>query len=147
MPQIEVMEHSICQVNYTGTHLDCMSQGSSSPVSNSESVPPNILLKPQEEPLVDIAGKYLFKIKEENGFTQTSIQRVAQATSELFSAACRRLKRRIDETLEDAGIEELPALETTFEDFIFPFEDLKTTWMLTEFQKQSLPYVVERGLY
>ena len=110
-----------------------MSKGSSSPVSNSELVSPNILLKPQEESPVNIARKYLFKIKEENRLTQTSVQRVAQETSDLLRVACRRLKRRIEETLEDAGIKELPALEATFEDFLFLFKDLKTTWMLTRF--------------
>lgn len=91
---------------------------------------------------MDITGKYLFKIKEENRLMQTTIQRVAQGTSDLFSVACRRLKRRVDETIEDADIDEVLRLDATFADFVHPFEDLKTMWMLTEFPNYSLPYVV-----
>lgn len=81
----------------------------------------------EEETLGDIMGKFLFKIKEQNRLTQTSTQRVAQATSDLFSVACRRLKGRVKETLEDAGVKQVPGLEAAFADFLFPFEDLKTT--------------------
>ncbi|KAK2562634.1 hypothetical protein P5673_014324 [Acropora cervicornis] len=72
-------------------------------------------------------GKYLFKIKEQNRLTQTFTQRFGEAKSDLFGVACRRLKRRVEETLDDAGIEQVPGLEAAFADFLFPFEDLKTT--------------------
>ena len=48
----------------------------------------------------------------------------------------------MEETVDDAGIKQVPGLEAAFADFLFLFEELKTTWMLTEFQKHSLPYVV-----
>lgn len=90
----------------------------------------------------DIAGKYLLKIKEENRLTQTTIQKVAQATSELFSVACRRLKRKVDEALNDANIEELPGIEDAFEEVIAPFQQLDAKWMLPEFTRDKLPYIV-----
>lgn len=95
-----------------------------------------------EEPLTDIAGKYLVKIKEENRLTQTTMERVAQATSDLFQVTLRKLKRKVEETLKDANIDELPGLEDTFEEFNNPFEELQTKWMLREFTREKLPYVV-----
>ena len=82
------------------------------------------------------------KIKEENRLTQATIQRVALATSDLFSVACRRLKRKVEETLRHANIDELPGLEAAFEDFTSPSEQLQTKWMLAEFRREKLPYVV-----
>ncbi|KAL9963157.1 hypothetical protein ACROYT_G032332 [Oculina patagonica] len=77
-----------------------------------------------KESLTDIAGKYLLKVKEENRLTQTTTQKIAEATSELFSVACRRLKRKVEETLKDANVEQLPGIEDAFEEIAAPFEQL-----------------------
>ena len=62
---------------------------------------------PLEELLTDLTAKYLFKIKEENRLTQSTIQKIAMCTADLFSVACRRLKRKVDQSLEDANIEDV----------------------------------------
>ena len=95
-----------------------------------------------EEPLIDLTGKYLLKIKEENRLTQTTIKKVALATSELFSVTCRRLKRKVEQILEDANIEEVPGLDAVFDEFISPFEDFQTAWMMSQFQRNEMSYVV-----
>lgn len=93
-------------------------------------------------PLADITGKYLLKVKEENRLTQTTIQNIAKATSELFSVACNRLKRKVKETLKDANVETMPGIKAAFEEVISPFEDLDAKWMFPEFTRDKLPYVV-----
>lgn len=96
-----------------------------------------------EEPLTDLTAKYLFKIKEENRLTQSTVQKIAMCTADLFSVACRRLKRKVDQSLEDANIEDLPGLDAVFEEFIYPFEDLQTICMTSQFQRHEfLSYVV-----
>ena len=94
-----------------------------------------------DEPLTNLTGRYLLKIKEENRLTQTTTQRVAQATSDLFSATFRRLKRKIEQTLENADIKEVPGLEAVFDEYMFPYEDLQTKWMTGEFQRDKMSYV------
>ena len=95
-----------------------------------------------EGPLVDIMAKYLLKVKEENRLTQTTVEKIAKATSELFSVACRRLQRKVDETLKDANMEKLPGIDAAFEEVTAPFEQLDSKWMLPEFTRKKLPYVV-----
>ena len=64
-------------------------------------------------------------------------------TADLFSVACRRLKRKVDQSLEDANIEDVPGLDAVFEEFIYPFEDLQTICMTSQFQRHEfLSYVV-----
>lgn len=99
-----------------------------------------------EEPLAHIAGKYILKIKEENRLTQSTMQKVAQATSDLFSVACRRLKRKVEEALDDANLEKLPGIDDAFEEVITPFEQLNAKWMLAEFTRDKLPYVVHGNI-
>ncbi|KAK2555253.1 hypothetical protein P5673_023237, partial [Acropora cervicornis] len=95
-----------------------------------------------EKPLTDLTAKYLFKIKEENRLTQSTVQKIAMCTADLFSVSCRRLKRNIDQSLEDANIEDVPGLDAVFEEFIYPFEDLQTICMTTQFQRHEfLSYV------
>ena len=94
-----------------------------------------------DEPLTNLTGRYLLKIKEENRLTQTTTQRVAQATSDLFSATFRRLKRKIEQTLENADIKEVPGLEAVFDESMFPYEDLQTKWITGEFQRDKMSYV------
>lgn len=95
-----------------------------------------------EEPLVNITGKYLLKVKEENRLTQTTVQNIAKATSELFLVACRRLKQKIEETLKDENAKRFPEIEAAFEDVTSPFEQLNAKWMFPEFTRDKLPYVV-----
>ena len=126
---------------------DSVPQDANSPLSdgNSESTSSEICLPNQthsEEPLADIAGKYVLKIKEENRLTQSTMKKVAQATSDLFGVACRRLKRKVEEALNDANIEELPGIDAAFEEVVAPFEQLDAKWMLAEFTRDKLPYVV-----
>lgn len=95
-----------------------------------------------EEPLVNITGKYLLKVKEENRLTQTTVQNIAKATSELFLVACNRLKQKIEETLKDENAKRFPEIEAAFEDVTSPFEQLNAKWMFPEFTRDKLPYVV-----
>lgn len=100
-----------------------------------------------QESLTDIAGKYLLKVKEENRLTQTTTQKIAEATSQLFYVACRRLKQKVEETLKDANVERLPGIEDAFEEIAAPFEQLDAKWMLPEFSRKKLPYVVCSTFY
>lgn len=70
------------------------------------------------------------------------MQKVAQATSDLFSVACTRLKRKVDEALNEANIEQLPGFDALFEEVMTPFQQLHAKWMLPEFSPNKLPYVV-----
>ena len=70
------------------------------------------------------------------------MQKVAQATSDLFSVACTRLKQKVDEALNKANIEQLPGIDAAFEEVMTPFEQLHAKWMLPEFTRDKLPYVV-----
>ena len=94
-----------------------------------------------DEPLANLTGRYLLKIKEENRLTQTTTQRVAHSSSDLFSATFRRLKRKIEQTLENADIKGVPGLEAVFDELMFPYEDLQTKWMTGEFQQEKMSYV------
>lgn len=93
------------------------------------------------EPLVNITGKYLLKVEEENRLTQTTVQNIAKATSEIFRFACSRLKRKI-EKLKNKNAERFPGIEAAFEDVASAFERLNAKWMFPEFTRGKLPYVV-----
>ncbi|XP_031549051.1 uncharacterized protein LOC116286639 [Actinia tenebrosa] len=88
-----------------------------------------------------MTGKYLFKIREENRLPQVSVQKVAQATSELLTVAMKGLKRKVDEILTDHNVGQLHEIDEAFEDCVTPFQHLKTTWMLSQFQDKMDSYV------
>ena len=142
-PGLDTVNNSSLEIDLQGE-----SQGPHSPLldtnfERNSSLAINLLNQTHsEEPLTNLTGRYLLKIKEENRLTQTTTQRVAQATSDLFSATFRRLKRKIEQTLENADIKEVPGLEAVFDEFIFPYEDLQTKWMTGEFQRDKMSYVV-----
>ena len=126
-------------------YWDSIPEDANFPLSDDESTYSEISPPSQthsEEPLANIAGKYIQKIKEENRLTQSTMQKVSQATSGLFSVACTRLKQKVDEALNKANIEQLPGIDAAFEEVMTPFEQLHAKWMLPEFTRDKLPYVV-----
>ena len=141
-PGLDTVNNSSLEIDLQGE-----SQGPHSPLldtnfERNSSLAINLLNQTHsEEPLTNLTGRYLLKIKE-NRLPPTITQKVAQATPDLFSATFRRLKRKIEQTLENADIKEVPGLGAVFDEFIFPYEDLQTKWMTGEFQRDKMSYVV-----
>lgn len=91
-----------------------------------------------DEPLTNLTGRYLLKNqRRKQAHPNHNTKSCTVFIRFLFSATL----RKIEQTLENADIKEVPGLEAVFDEYMFPYEDLQTKWMTGEFQRDKMSYV------
>ena len=142
-PGLDTVNNSSLEIDLQGE-----SQGPHSPLldtnyERNSSLAINLLNQTHsDEPLTNLTGRHLLKSERRKQAHPNHNTKSCTVSSDLFGATFRRLKRKIEQTLENADIKEVPGLEAVFDEFIFPYEDLQTKWMTGEFQRDKMSYVV-----
>ncbi len=97
--------------------------------------------------------KFLFKIKEENKLTQKCLQQIASATKQLLEGSLKRIKRKAETSLSNAGIDssDVAGFDNAFLDDILDCNNIQAMASnvenLHKTENCNIPFVVRYRIF